>query len=488
MWKQFIGKLSWKSMKSSSGGGGGGSPPAKPPPLSLRENGAAGKPNVSPPSAAGGAGAEVRSREDAFVQKVNICCVVFDFSDRGKDSPEKERKRQMLMSLVDCIGAAEEPLTEVMISACVRMFAVNLFRVFPPKVRSGTAASETEEDEPFFDPSWYHLQVVYEFLLRFVTSPFVDPKVARKYVDSTFVSRLLDLFDSDDPRERDCLKTILHRIYGKFMGNRPFIRKAVSNIFYRFVFEADHHNGIAELLEVFGSVISGFAKPLKEEHKLFLWKALIPLHKPKTVGVYLPQLTYCITQFIEKEPKLAGTVIRGLLKYWPVTNSQKEMMFLGELEEVLELTDMAEFQKCIVPLFRRIANCLNSSHFQVAERALFLWNNEHLFDMISQNRQVILPLIYPALERNTRWHWNQSVLNVTMNVRKMFLDMDEKLLLACQSNFQEEEEKRAATAERRRLMWEQLERNAAHGYQPVIADASFPAPHSLGRLVAPTVT
>ncbi|KAF0916121.1 hypothetical protein E2562_000727 [Oryza meyeriana var. granulata] len=490
MWKQFIGKLSWKSLKSSSGGGGGGgySPPAaKPSPLSPRANGAAAvKPNVSPPPAAG---AEGRSREDAFVQKVNICCVVFDFSDRGKDSTEKERKRQVLMSLVDCIGAVEEPLTEAMIAACVRMFAINLFRVFPPKVRSSTTASETEEDEPFFDPSWYHLQVVYELLLRFVTSPMVDAKAARKYMDSSFISRLLDLFDSDDPRERDCLKTILHRIYGKFMGNRPFIRKAVSNIFYRFVFETDHHNGIAELLEVFGSVISGFAKPLKEEHKLFLWKALIPLHKPKTVGVYLPQLTYCITQFIEKETKLAGTVIRGLLKYWPVTNSQKEMMFLGELEEVLELTDMAEFQKCMVPLFRRIANCLNSSHFQVAERALFLWNNEHLFDMITQNHQVILPIIYPALERNTRWHWNQSVLNVTLNVRKMFLDMDERLLLACQNNFQAEEEKRAATEERRRLMWEQLERNAAGAFHPVITtDTSFPAPPSSAPLVAPTVT
>lgn len=26
--------------------------------------------------------------------------------------------------------------------------------------------------------------------------------------------RLMDLFDSEDPRERDYLKTILHRIYG----------------------------------------------------------------------------------------------------------------------------------------------------------------------------------------------------------------------------------------------------------------------------------
>lgn len=45
--------------------------------------------------------------------------------------------------------------------------------------------------------------------------------------------QLLDLFDSEDPRERDCLKTVLHRIYGKFLGLRAFIRKQINNIFLR---------------------------------------------------------------------------------------------------------------------------------------------------------------------------------------------------------------------------------------------------------------
>jgi serine/threonine-protein phosphatase 2A regulatory subunit B' len=115
-----------------------------------------------------------------------------------------------------------------------------------------------------------------------------------------------------------------------------------------------------------------------------------------------------------------------------------------------------------------------------------LWNNGHLFDLISQNRQVILPIIYPALERNARWHWNQSVLNVTMNVRKMFLDMDERLLLACQSNFQEEEEKRAASEERRRLVWERLEKNAA--FHPVTGDISSAVPPTSAPLVALAMT
>jgi len=45
--------------------------------------------------------------------------------------------------------------------------------------------------------------------------------------------QLLELFDSEDPRERDFLKTILHRIYGKFLGLRAYIRKQINNIFYR---------------------------------------------------------------------------------------------------------------------------------------------------------------------------------------------------------------------------------------------------------------
>ena len=113
-----------------------------------------------------------------------------------------------------------------------------------------------------------HVQIVYEFLLRYVVSNDTDAKSAKKHIDQTFVVRLLELFDSEDPREREYLKTILHRIYGKFMVHRPFIRKAINNVFYRFIFETDHHNGIAELLEILGSIINGFALPLKEEHKV----------------------------------------------------------------------------------------------------------------------------------------------------------------------------------------------------------------------------
>jgi Protein phosphatase 2A regulatory B subunit (B56 family) len=39
----------------------------------------------------------------------------------------------------------------------------------------------------------------------------VNGKVAKKYVDQTFIRMWIELFDAEDPRERDYVKTVLHR-------------------------------------------------------------------------------------------------------------------------------------------------------------------------------------------------------------------------------------------------------------------------------------
>ncbi|KAI4364246.1 hypothetical protein MLD38_020365 [Melastoma candidum] len=400
----------------------------------------------------------ISERQTLFLRKLQICCIQLDFSDQMQSVREKEIKRQALMELVDFIQSGSGKITEQCQEEMIRMIGINVFRCLPPAAHENTGQEVTdpEEDEPYLDPFWPHLQLVYELLLRYVVSSDTDSKVAKRYIDHSFVFKLLSLFDSEDPREREYLKTIVHRIYGKFMVHRPFIRKAINNILYRFIYETERHSGIAELLEILGSIINGFALPMKEEHKLFLVRALLPLHKPKSTAVYHQQLSYCIIQFVEKDYKLADTVIRGLLKYWPLTNCQKEVLFLGELEEVLEATQTAEFQRCMVPLFRQIARCLNSSHFQVAERALFLWNNEHIVGLIAQNKNAVLPIIFEALEKNVNSHWNQAVHGLTVNVRKMLLEMDAELFDECQAQYAEKQGKAREVEELRELTWKRL--------------------------------
>ncbi|KAA3464993.1 Serine/threonine phosphatase 2A 57 kDa regulatory subunit B' beta-like protein [Gossypium australe] len=405
----------------------------------------------------------VSDRQNLFLRKLQICCFRLDFSNTLKLVREKEIKRQTLLELVDFIRSGSGKITKRCQEEMIKMVVVNIFRCLPPASHenSGQEAKDPENEEPYLEPSWPHLQLVYELLLRYIVSSDTDTKVAKKYIDHTFVSKLIDLFGSEDPREREYLKMILHRIYGKFMVHRPLIRKTINNIFYRFIYETQRHSGIGELLEILGSIIHGFTLPMKEEHKLFLVRALIPLHKPKAVSIYHQQLSYCVVQFVEKDYKLADKVIRGLLKYWPMINCQKEVLFLGELEEVLEATQTAEFQRCIVPLFRQIARCLNSAHFQVSERALFFWNNEHIVGLIAHNRRVILPIIFEALERNIQHHWNEAIHGLTANVLKMFLEMDAELFDECEARFAEKKAKARDVEEQREMIWKKLADAAA---------------------------
>lgn len=98
----------------------------------------------------------------------------------------------------------------------------------------------------------------------------------------------------------------------------------------------------------------------------------------------------------------------------------------------------------------------------MAERALFLWNNDHVENLIKQNRKVILPIIFPALEKNARHHWNQAVHSLTLNVRKFFYDLDAELFKACQNKFQVDEAEEDDMRERRETTWKRLEQVAAN--------------------------
>lgn len=58
-------------------------------------------------------------------------------------------------------------------------------------------------------------------------------------------------------------------------------------------------------------------------------------------------------------------MVLGLLRYWPKTNSTKEVMFLNEVEDIFEVMDPGEFAKVQEPLFHQLAKSVASPHFQV---------------------------------------------------------------------------------------------------------------------------
>jgi len=124
------------------------------------------------------------------VQKLRQCCVLFDFvSDPLSDIKYKEVKRCALHEMVEYITTQRSVITEPIYPEAVNMvivdnvlfirfimannvcefqFAVNLFRTLPPSSNPNGADFDPEEDEPTLEAAWPHLQLVYDFFLRYI--------------------------------------------------------------------------------------------------------------------------------------------------------------------------------------------------------------------------------------------------------------------------------------------------------------------------------
>merc|ERR1711970_1267706 len=110
----------------------------------------------------------------------------------------------------------------------------------------------------------------------------------------------------------------------------------------------------------------------------FLSRALLPLHKATCVALYHQQLAYCVIQYVKKDVTTSVEIVRSMVRFWPWSRSSKIVLFLDELEQILELMEPEQIDAVDSILFGCLKRCLACERFQVAERTLFLWQNEHL--------------------------------------------------------------------------------------------------------------
>lgn len=190
---------------------------------------------------------------------------------------------------------------------------------------------------------------------------------------------------------------------------------------------------------------------------MFLERTLLPLHKTRYLSLYFRQLDYCVVQFVEKDAHLAPLIIHGLLKMWPKTNSVKEVLFLSELEEILELCGPEQFAQCAEALGRQLATCIDSHHFQVAERALLYWNNDHIVMLMAGQLPVLLPLLLPVLSAHSQRHWNKNVQLLVLSAMEALMELDSRAFDACVAQLTAQREEKARHRQRLLQLWIEID-------------------------------
>ena len=61
--------------------------------------------------------------------------------------------------------------------------------------------------------------------------------------------------------------------------------------------------------------------------------------------------------------------------------------------------------------------------------------SRYIMSLISDNAATILPIMFPALYRNSKNHWNKTIHGLIYNALKLFMEMNQKLFDECTQKY-----------------------------------------------------
>ena len=389
-------------------------------------------------------------RHQTLCYWLDCCCYRFDFFSTNQHEWEAiQKKKQILSDILDYLDMTDHIWDdEQILKSIMKMVKSNLFRSLPLTFRMLLATPDycqEDDSEEFEDPNYPHLCYVYEIALMLVRNINVDDKSRKKYLGKTFIIPLTELFASEDVREREYLKAILHGIYARNMRLRRLIRTQMSNCCYRVIYSEcdDIENGISECLQLVCSIIQGLTTPIKQEYKNILYNVLIPLHKSNSrkLHKFHETLLACCIQFILKDLSIGLDILQGLLKYWPFQSAAKSDMFLKEIVIIVNtmMTDIDTVQQQIdddeqindqqlkeqkkhennlflstkrgkylaTQIISKLIECMTSDNHCLSEKALLAFGEVGVQKLIDLNKRIVWEKTLNILfdNRDNKRHW-----------------------------------------------------------------------------------
>lgn len=353
-----------------------------------------------------------------FLSKCNMCCQICNFNDPEIQKEDKQQKTEILQDIMKTICNMEviAQLTEAEYHAVYKMFIKNVIRTSPAAPPLWFSPINTDLcQEMVEEAAWPHLALCYDILISLISSPKFYPTNCPKEVN-TLAKSIVEIFHSPDSRERDKLMKLFHTFYRVCSKHRSIMRQSVYRFLNDYLEGAFLAVGVSELLTVTFSIVSGLKVPLHEEYTDFFTNNIVRLHGDPLTLQFQRQLFNLVNTFCVKQASLSFELLAYLRRHWPSTSPMKEVLFLSEIENLIQYIPVSGAHEQINHLITVVSLCSCSDNFAVAERALMMWTNENFANLILAYSSITFPKLLPALFKTANYHWNQSVCTLAVYV------------------------------------------------------------------------
>lgn len=366
-----------------------------------------------------------------FLDKIRICSIIPNSFTSLKVTTLNTEKQKALQDLITLLENQKnvKPFFIPHFDLIQKMILNNILRPIKSFNTLTPIKLEPNETEIQYqilipNPSYPYLKKIYELFYNILSCKNLKDNNFKAFFSQEFFDNFIELFQSNEPDEREMLKNILFKLYTMNVSCRKIIRKVIRNFLLTIIYDRDKVNGVYEILEMLLSVVIGYNVPLLKEHIDFFYCVLIPLHKVHNLYLYHTPLLHCSMLLMIKDKSLPVPYIQGLLRYWPVGDSDKEILFISEINEVIGFCEMSLIEPIIIKLFKRLIRCIASPHVYVSDRVLGLFENDYFLDVVKNYRVILFPIIFPVVIEIEENYWFKSCIESFKTLKNILINLD----------------------------------------------------------------
>lgn len=337
----------------------------------------------------------------------------------------KEHSSQITSDIFDII-------IETFKSNCLRKTASCKNTDELPNMKSDGIVQETNA-ALFSDPHWCYVKYIYDIFLTVIHNPSFTVKYAKKYFTYDFLMSICNRIKCQNQYERRCIKVLLYKLYANFVPIRQRLRSVFANFLICEMMSNEHHIGVLEILEILDTIVAGFNLPFKSDSLNLLYDCLIPLYSTSDVYIYDKPLGSCIKSYVEKDPMLSGRVIKLLLRYLSPVNTDKTILIMTLIDDILEMTHHSLIKEnTVMEVLESLVINQQTGKFIISEMVLSMIQNIYIESLLRKLSLDNFIKFIGTILINTSHHWSENIRSMSSmacsNLSLSYLDANSKTI------------------------------------------------------------
>lgn len=290
------------------------------------------------------------------------------------------------------------------LSMIFEMLSLHVFHSFPDISKTYIIG---ESVSPYYMNNWNQLSRVYALLSLLLPEllPFITDTVFEK-----FTKLLSSPFNS----EQEAVLSFIEKVCQKSEEHESKVFMMMTRVVQLFIDGECLHFCLIPIFNFLKNFLEKLPLPLDRSYfEIFRSIFYQTIISPNVVDFYNALVP--LAQFFQsKDSTTSIWCIRFLFRHWPVTNSEKQIIFLHQLQFILSMLNASYFTTLSKALISHLKMMIESVNFKVAMAAIKILKDEEFVKLIcssssnTPNSASASDILIPALTQ-AQSHWNNDV-------------------------------------------------------------------------------